>query len=423
MQRSLYFLLVIFCFLTNHTFSQDLALSSEQPKKSANPFAPVPAEPISKFRDKAEIMAGRRLRGLYENQVGEGVVSINAYADFGYVYGPQGKHRYYDYITKDTVQDYGRRDYTSYPLYANQFSLAYGYVQAQYEIKDKLRVRAAFHSGHIVESLYNEEMKSMQNVRELAIYYFLTPKLAVEAGIFPSYYGFEIVLNKENLHATRAYIADFTPDYEAGARLHWHINQHHTLRFQVLNGWQEIRESNGKKALGLVWSINKPNRIVGDWNVYLGDESPLGASYQKWRHYHNAYYKIWVGKRWIVAPVIDYVMEQNPFSPTNSWVMDWKHVVAPALSLRYKITDRHGIAARWDNCYNPSDIVPELRTGLANGWQTNSYTLTLEYVPMRQITFRAEGRYGYNKDAVFRGRQNEPVREDWYGIVSAAFHF
>lgn len=349
-------------------------------------------------------------------KIGRGILSLNLYGDFGYAFGPQGKHRYYDYITKQEVEDYGRRDYTSYPLYANQFALAYGFVQAQYEIPNKIRFRFALHAGHIVESLYNEEPKSLQLIREAAIYYFFHPKLAVEAGIFPSYYGAEIVLNKENLHATRAYIADFTPDYEAGARLHWHFRKDMTLRFMVLNGWQEIRDANGKKGYGFVWSVFRPFKIVGDWTMYWGNEARQGEP-PVFRHYQNLYYRIWLGKRWLIFPMFDFVMQKNNEKDK------YDIVVSPAFSVRLAITEKVGVAARYEYLYNKADIVPELKTGTPNGWQSHSGAATLEYLPLPQLTFRVEGRYGSNKDAVFRNRANQLVRDDWYVYLGGAFHF
>ena len=349
-------------------------------------------------------------------RVGRGVLSLNLYGDFGYAFGPQGKHKYYDYITKQEVEDHGRRDFTSYPLYANQFAMAYGFVQGQYEIPNKLRFRFALHAGHIVESLYNEEPKSLQMIREAAIYYFFHPKLAVEAGILPSYYGAEIVLNKENLHATRAYIADFTPDYEAGLRLHYHFRKDMALRFMVLNGWQEIRDANGRKGYGFVWSVFKPFKIVGDWTMYWGNEAPRGEP-PIFRHYQNLYYRIWLGKRWLIFPMFDFVMQKNNEKDR------YDVVVSPAFSVRLALTEKVGLAARYEYLYNKADIVPELRTGSPNGWQSHSGAATLEYLPLPQLTFRVEGRYGVNKDAVFRDRANMPVKDDWYVYLGGAFHF
>ena len=199
--------------------------------------------------------------------------------------------------------------------------------------------------------------------------------------------------------------------------MHYHVRKDMTLRFMILNGWQEIRDQNGKKALGFVWSVNRPNKIVGDWNMYWGNEAPLGAKEPMFRHYQNLYYRIWLGKRWLIFPMFDFVMQKNNVTGKFDFV------VSPAFSVRYAVWAKVGVALRWDYLYNKADIVPELKTGTANGWQSNSLTATLEYLPLPQFTLRLEGRYGTNKDAVFRNRTNVLVREDYYGIVSAAFHF
>lgn len=356
---------------------------------------------------------------ILKTKMGRGELSVNVYGDFGYVVGPQKTHTYYDFITKDTVTDFGRRDYTSYPLYANSFGLAYGYVQVQYELANKFRARVALHAGHIVDALYTEEMQSMKMIREASLSYYFTPRLFAEIGIFPSYYGAEIVLNKENLHATRAYIADFTPDYEAGIRVHYKATDRLTLRALVLNGWQEIKDLNGRKAFGLGMSYLNEKKFSLDWHTYLGNEAPLGNNTPgMYRFYSNLYAKFWFGPKWIFFPVLDFVVQEKPAN-----VSGLDMVVAPAFSLRYAITDKIGAAIRYEYILNRSDIVPELRTGSPNGWESHSGTATLEYAPIPELTFRLEGRYGVNKDAVFRNALNQPVREDYYGIGTIAFHF
>lgn len=381
----------------------------------------VPSTKSGSLTGDTLVVAGikDKKKNLLEYDLGKAKLSFNAYGDFGYVVGPQRTHTFYDYITKDTVTQFGRRDYTSYPMYANQFSLAYAYVQAQYEIENKLRIRMAFHTGHTVDALYAEETNSTKIIRELAVYYHFNEKWAVETGIFPSYFGAETVLSKNNLHATRAYIADFSPDYEAGFRLHYKHNPYNTFSAMVLNGWQVIRENNTTKAFALGWNVNKPGKIDGSWNFFFGNEQTLQVDYTLFRHYQNVYYRIWLSKKLMILPVLDFVLERRPPGASSGW----NQVIAPAFSIRYGINEKIGVAARWDYIYDKANIIPELYTGTPNGWQSNSATLTFEYLPIPQITMRLEGRYGMNKDAVFRGRYNEATRVDWYGIASVAFSF
>lgn len=363
--------------------------------------------------------SNKAIKDLLDLPVGIGNFTFNLYGDFGYVVGPQRTHTYYDPALGDTVTAFGRRDYTSYPLYANQFSLSYAFVQAQYEIENKLRFRLALHTGHIVDALYVEETPSTKIIRELALYYHLNPKWAMEIGIFPSYFGAEIVLNKENLHATRAYIADFTPDYEAGVRLHYKPNEYNTFSAMVLNGWQVIRETNTTKAFALSWSLNKPGKITGNWNLMFADEQPISAPKPLFRHYQNIYFRVWISEKLLILPVLDVMVEKKADSDNPGW----NHIVAPAFSARYKIHEHFGVAGRYEYIYDPKSLIPELRTGTPNGWQSNAVTLTWEYLPSSLVTFRIEGKYGVNKDEVFRNSLNQLVREDWYGIVSTSFYF
>jgi hypothetical protein len=241
----------------------------------------------------------------------------------------------------------------------------------------------------------------------------------MEIGIFPSYFGAEIVLNKENLHATRAYIADFTPDYEAGIRLHYKLNEFNTFSAMVLNGWQVIKETNTTKAFALSWSLNKPGKITGNWNLMFADEQPLSAAKPLFRHYQNIYFRIWLSERLMILPVLDAMVERK--DPSD--VSGWNKLIAPAFSARYGINDHFGVAARYEYIYDPKSLIPELRTGTPNGWQSNAVTLTWEYLPSSLVTFRLEGKYGANKDAVFRNGSNQFVKEDWYGIISTSFYF
>ncbi|HAI77234.1 MAG TPA: hypothetical protein DCM08_13425 [Microscillaceae bacterium] len=355
---------------------------------------------------------------LTENEKSK--IQINGYVDIAYVWGQTGTAPQINDLG-DTILVHGKRDYTSFPLYANQFSMPYSYFQISYQYSDKLRARFALHAGHIVESLYAEELQSLRYVREASIYYQFSDKFNVEAGIFPSLFGFEILILKENLHATRAYIADFAPDYEMGVRLGYNFTERLSMRAMVLNGWQEIRNGNGNPGFALLLQYDAPKNMFLNWGIYFGDEGQVGGK-SAWRLYHNIFAKLYLGNRWIVAPMLDFGWEQRK-TIKNGGEMQTISFYAPALSIRYALAAHWGVAARWDRVYDPQGLIPELTTHSPNGWQSDSFTLTFEYLPLPQITFRTEGRYGWNKDAVFRDADNLPTNKDYFALVSAAVQF
>ncbi|MFN7258376.1 MAG: porin [Cyclobacteriaceae bacterium] len=323
--------------------------------------------------------------------------------------------------------DFGRRQYTSSPLFSNKFTLPYAYLGAIYEV-DKLTFRLALHTGDIVESLYAQEIESMRLVREASLNYQFTDRFSVEAGIFPSLYGFEIFLSKENLHATRAYIADFAPDYEVGIRLKYQVNKNLSARLMVLNGWQEIKDSNGKKALGIVVQNDNHRNSFFNWGVYFGDVREIGESFYRNRMYHNIFWKYSV-KKWTFVPMLD-AAYQRQLETTDREI----YMIAPAFSIRYRFDNSWSLASRWDMVNDPKNMIPELNGKLVtpslitasnnpNGWQSNSVTLTLERVLNENFVIRLESRYALNKDKLFLDGPSKLVDYDGYVLLSMAANF
>jgi hypothetical protein len=323
--------------------------------------------------------------------------------------------------------DFGRRQYTSSPLFSNKFTLPYAYLGAIYEV-DKLTFRLALHTGDIVESLYAQEIESMRLVREASLNYQFTDRFSVEAGIFPSLYGFEIFLSKENLHATRAYIADFAPDYEAGIRLKYQVNKNLSARLMVLNGWQEIKDSNGKKALGIVVQHDNHRNSFFNWGVYFGDVREIGESFYRNRMYHNIFWK-YTTKKWTFVPMLD-AAYQRQLETTDREI----YMIAPAFSIRYRFDNSWSLASRWDMVNDPKNMIPELNGKLVtpslitasnnpNGWQSNSLTLTLERILNENFVIRLESRYALNKDKLFLDGPSKLVDYDGYVLLSMAANF
>jgi hypothetical protein len=362
------------------------------------------------------------LGGIQSNGLNaqKGKLTLNGYFDFIYAAGIQDP-------TRANSVDFGRRQFTSSPLYSDKFTLPYAYLSATYEL-DKMTFRFALHAGDIVESLYAQEIESMRLIREASINYQFTNKLSVEAGIFPSLYGFEIFLSKDNLHATRGYIADFAPDYEAGVRVKYQVNNNWSVRFMVLNGWQEIKDANGKKALGIVAQRDNRKNSFFNWGVYLGDTREIGDLFARNRMYHNIFWKYSVN-RWTFVPMLDAAIQQQPEATDRELYM-----LAPAFSIRYRFNDLWALASRWDAVNDPKNMIPELNAKLVtpslvndannpNGWQSNSVTLTLERILNNNLTVRMEGRYALNKDKLFLDGPSRLVNYDGYVLVSMAANF
>ena len=312
------------------------------------------------------------------------------------------------------------RQFTSNPLYDKQFSLGYGFFQVEFEHQD-VGFRLAYHFGDIIQKMYENEPNSLKNIREASGSLRLTNDLVVEFGYMPSIFGFETFINKENMHATRAYMTDFAPDFDAGVRFYWTKSEHEVLKFQVTNGWQVERDTNKERALGFAYVYDKPKSFLFNWGQFLGDESPSGVK-TSYRYYNNLFAKINLGEDWVLAPMLDVGWQQELTSSTKAW-SPWQSY---GLSLRYALTPVHGIAARYDRTFDPHNIIPELQNTprSKNGWSHNGYTLTYEYLYSKAATLRVEGRYVKSQNAIFKtNHHGQFVDEDSFLLSSMAISF
>lgn len=314
----------------------------------------------------------------------------------------------------------GGRAYTSNPLYDRQFSTGYGFFQVEFDHKN-VGLRLATHFGDIVQKMYVDEPKSLKNIREASLNIKLNDELLLEVGYMPSIFGFETFINKENMHASRAFMTDFAPDFDAGARLYWKASQHDTWKFQVTNGWQELRDKNKVPALGAAYVREKKNEYLFNWGQFFGDET-LAGQRTSYRYYNNLFAKIHVSDKWIVAPMLDVGWEQKVQTGKSrkSWV-PWQSY---GLSARYALNAKNGLAARFDRTFDPNNIIPELKAGTPHGWISNGATLTYEYLFNEFATFRLECRYVKSRDAVFKTKhQNQFTTEDKFVMSQLAISF
>jgi Putative beta-barrel porin-2, OmpL-like. bbp2 len=356
--------------------------------------------------------------GVLRVQAGEKELRFSGYFDGYYAYDFSNPENGGEDL--ETTGGTGGRQYTSNPLYDRQFSVGYGFLQVEF-VHQNVGFRLAYHFGDIVQKMYLAEPERLKDIREASASLKLTDKLMVEVGYMPSIFGFETFINKENMHATRSYMTDFAPDFDAGVRFYWTKSDHEVLKFQVTNGWQVERDNNKSQALGFAYVYEVPKSFLFNWGQFFGDESPNGVK-TSYRYYNNIFAKIQLDDKWILAPMLDVGWQQELTSSKKPW-SPWQSY---GVSLRYALTPKIGWAARYDRTYDPHTIIPELETDppTDHGWSHNGYTLTYEYLYNKATTFRIEGRYVKSRDAIFKtNHEGEFSDEDSFLQTSLALSF
>lgn len=366
---------------------------------------------ISSYAEKTKDMND----GLLKIISGDKEIRFSGYMDSYYAYD---LHNPYE-GEKDFEQG-GGRYYTSDPLYDRQFSVGYGFLQFEFDHKN-LGLRIATHFGDIVQKMYVEEPDNIKKIREASINIKLNHELLLEVGYMPSIFGFETFINKDNLHASRAFMTDFAPDFDAGARLYWKATEHDTLKFQLTNGWQVLRDKNRVIALGAAYVREKKNEYLFNWGQFWGDES-LEGERTAYRYYNNIFAKIHLSDKWIIVPMLDVGWEQKVKSGERE--KTWAPWQSYGIIGRYALNPKNGIAGRFDRTYDPNSIIPELKANSPHGWISDGYTLTYEYLFNELATFRVEGRYVKSRDPVFKTKnENKLTDEDSFLMSQIAVSF
>lgn len=331
-------------------------------------------------------------------------IAYEVYADFHYTRdfdNPVGRYRFSD----------------SNPQYVNQFGFAYGYAEVYLGYK-KFLAKAAFHSGEIVDLMYRDEDYLFKFIRELSMTYRLNENIEFESGIFPAIFGAETFINKENLHATRAVMTDFAPDFETGFRVKYRLGKYWSGTAQMTNGWQVIRENNNSPGFGLVTVFDVPRKFLFNWGMFIGNEVYKAKNAtDQFKFYHNFFGRVYLGKKWIIAPMVDIGMIENP---TTGKLDYWQSYGG---SLRYALTDKWGIAGRYEYVHDPNSIINEIITNTPNGFQMRGSTLTLEYLPAEEVAVRFEARHSNSVDPIFFDHTGGKVKEDVFIMLAVAVKF
>jgi len=164
------------------------------------------------------------------------------------------------------------RSYTTQPLYNQEPSLNLAYVEAKVS-GENLRGRLAGQYGSSVISNYSSEPDLFwRYIQEANVGYQLADGLWLDAGIFLSHIGNESWISRDNWTYTRSLIADYSPYYQAGAKLSYQVSKELLTSIHLLKGWQNISDDRNP-ALGTQISYNLTDTTNFTYNTFIGNES------------------------------------------------------------------------------------------------------------------------------------------------------
>jgi hypothetical protein len=218
--------------------------------------------------------------------------------------------------------------------------------------------------------------------------------ITLDFGKYASWIGNEVIESVNNDNYSRSFLYTFgQPIYHAGLRASTPLSSNLTGSLYVVNGWNEVEDSNGGKTLGATLAINsgKPISAIVSW--IGGDEGSatangagsfggVGFATTGIRNVQMVdFIAAWQASSKLKFVVnADYAAAKGKGAPGGNW--NGVDVYG-----RYQLTPTGAIAIRLDHFEDSSG----LRTGTAQN--LNSITATLETIVRSNLVLRLEFRH------------------------------
>jgi hypothetical protein len=221
----------------------------------------------------------------------------------------------------------------------------------------------------------------------------------LEAGLFPSPVGIEVIPIKDNMTWSRSNLFFGLPFYHTGVMLSRPLGGGWTGKLHVYNGWNTVVDNNGYPSVALSAGYASENGKTSAQLLYFGGiERPTGAPEGKpWRHLFDALVQHALTDELTLAAQADAGVEPNDLG--TSW---W---LAGAAYLKYVLDPRLYVAVRGDYFYEEVAEDGGTTAG-AIFWPTKwmaSGTATLAYQPADGVSVRLEYRHDHADSDVFFG--------------------
>jgi hypothetical protein len=251
---------------------------------------------------------------------------------------------------------------------------------------ENFRMNVAAHLGTYVEDNYKNEPGFLRNIYTANIGFRINKQKNrwIEAGIFPSYIGFESVNSFDNLTLTRSLLAENSPYFVTGIRTNYSIGTKDELYLYLLTGWQRIVPVKGSSlpSFGFQWikKLSDDNKINNSF--FAGSDYPDAA--RRMRYFNNFYWQISRG-RWSYIVGLDIGAEQKAKKSIayNYW---WSPVIIGAYTLNNKLK----AAARLEHYNDQSSVI--VKAGNGNPLIGSGISFNLDYSPTPSMLVKAEWR-------------------------------
>ena len=282
----------------------------------------------------------------------------------------------------------------------NSFNLNIALLRANISYEN-VYAKFSVHAGTYVEDNYATESIKYINEAYVGVFLDKNKKTSLEAGILPSYIGFESASTASNLTLTRSLLAENSPYYMTGIKLNLQLNDKWSISGLITNGWQHIEKVASKipPAFGtqMVYKPNENNLI--NWSTFIGKEfyeTVLG-----YRYFSNLYWDTKWHLKWHTILGLDCGLQN--ISSDSTHLVNW---FSPVIINQYNINSKWQLAYRLEYYEDPYNVI--LSSNLTP-FKTIGNSINFDFLPNSKCKIRVEGKWYHASQKVFTAATQKDI--------------
>jgi hypothetical protein len=285
----------------------------------------------------------------------------------------------------------------AFDLYDQAFSLNYGELAVDYK-PNNVGIRADIGFGDAAEVVHYNETNIWRHIQQA----YLTAgkgKFTFDFGKFVTPFGAEVIETKDNLNYTRGFLFTYgIPFYHFGGRATLGYSEKVSIAGYVVNGWDNVKENNTAKSIGINASIKPHGKIGVIGNFLYGKESQNSDNA---RELYEVILNLNLIERLTLSAdgVLGRDHEAQIAPGIDGPEVEWSGIAGYG---KLKISDNFNINGRYEFFDDRSGF----RTGTVQ--ELNSATVTAQ-VPVSDLTVWAEFRKDWSNQDVFLRTQQGPL--------------
>jgi hypothetical protein len=324
--------------------------------------------------------------------------------------------------------DFGRsrdidRAFTTQAVRHDEFNINLAFMDATIT-GARVRGRVAAQFGTAVQANYAAEPRVgsfsgpdvSRYIQEATAGYKVSSSVWVDAGVFFSPFGSENWISRDNWTYTRSLIADNSPYYEAGVKATWTITPRWSAQLHVINGWQNISETNSSKAVGARLDFAPHDGLSFAYDVFVGNEQPDSLP-SRLRTFNEIIFGASITSRLQLRGTLDVGTQRHA---DGNGIGSWNGY---ALLARYQLSPRIALAGRVEGYSDPDQFI--VITGEPYGLRASGASLGADIAPMPKLLWRSEVKWLGAHDPLFPSQSatNDLSSQDVAVVSSVALTF